>query len=68
VRLRLMAKSKSLWQSLETPRETMLRHVWAEVRLAYLHADGLTDNLAFPSLCPDCWYCEGCLDTRCQDQ
>jgi hypothetical protein len=31
-RLKLMAKAKSLWQSLETPRETMLRHTWAEVR------------------------------------
>lgn len=30
-RLKLMAKAKSLWQSLETPRETMLRHTWAEV-------------------------------------
>lgn len=30
-RLKLMAKAKSLWQSLETPRETMLRHCWAEV-------------------------------------
>lgn len=29
-RLKLMAKAKSLWQSLETPRETMLRHCWAE--------------------------------------
>jgi hypothetical protein len=32
-RLKLMAKAKSLWQSLETPRETMLRHVWAEPSL-----------------------------------
>ncbi|RGP70195.1 hypothetical protein FSPOR_4095 [Fusarium sporotrichioides] len=33
LRLKLMAKAKSLWQSLETPRETMLRHVWAEPSL-----------------------------------
>lgn len=32
-RLKLMAKAKSLWQSLETPRETMLRHTWAEPSL-----------------------------------
>lgn len=32
-RLKLMAKAKSLWQSLETPRETMLRQVWAEPSL-----------------------------------
>ncbi|KAF4972242.1 hypothetical protein FSARC_1139 [Fusarium sarcochroum] len=32
-RIKLMAKAKSLWQSLETPRETMLRHTWAEPSL-----------------------------------
>mgnify|MGYP000933587419 CR=1 FL=1 len=36
-RLKLMAKAKSLWQSLETPRETMLRHCWAEVSIDTLH-------------------------------
>ena len=32
-RLRLLAKAKSLWQALETPRETMIRHNWAQVSL-----------------------------------
>ncbi|CAM1504819.1 Fc.00g024100.m01.CDS01 [Cosmosporella sp. VM-42] len=29
-RLQLMAKAKTLWQALETPRETMIRHCWAQ--------------------------------------
>lgn len=31
-RLELAAKAKALWMSLETPRETMIRHCWAQVR------------------------------------
>lgn len=30
-RQELAAKAKALWQSLETPRETMIRHCWAQV-------------------------------------
>lgn len=31
IRLELIEKAKSLLRSLETPRETMVRHLWAEV-------------------------------------
>lgn len=30
-RLELLKKARSLVQALETPRETMIRHLWAEV-------------------------------------
>ncbi|KAF7542596.1 hypothetical protein G7Z17_g11439 [Cylindrodendrum hubeiense] len=29
-RIKLAMKARSLWKSLETPRETMIRHLWAE--------------------------------------
>lgn len=32
-RRQLAAKAKMLWQSLETPRETMIRHCWAQVSM-----------------------------------
>lgn len=31
LRLTLLQKAKALWQALETPRETMIRHCWAQV-------------------------------------
>ncbi|KAJ4160377.1 hypothetical protein NW754_003502 [Fusarium falciforme] len=48
-RLKLMAKAKSLWQSLETPRETMLRHCWAEPSLHCALTAG-TDKGLWPYL------------------
>lgn len=30
-RLKLAMKARTLWQSLETPREAMIRNCWAEV-------------------------------------
>ncbi|KAF5007641.1 hypothetical protein FDECE_6027 [Fusarium decemcellulare] len=44
-RLKMMAKAKSLWQSLETPRETMLRHCWAEPSLHCALTAGTHKNL-----------------------
>ncbi|EXK25354.1 hypothetical protein FOMG_17987 [Fusarium oxysporum f. sp. melonis 26406] len=44
-RLKLMAKAKSLWQSLETPRETMLRHCWAEPSLHCALTAGTSKDL-----------------------
>lgn len=31
LRLDLALKARTLWKSLETPRETMIRHNWAQV-------------------------------------
>lgn len=31
-RLDLLIKARTLWKALETPRETMIRHCWAQVR------------------------------------
>lgn len=33
LRLSLQLKARTLWKALETPRETMIRHCWAQVRL-----------------------------------
>lgn len=32
-RIRLMRKARALFMALETPRETLIRHSWTEVRL-----------------------------------
>lgn len=31
LRLDLLLKARTLWKALETPRETMIRHCWAQV-------------------------------------
>lgn len=31
-RLSLCLKARALWKALETPRETMIRHCWGQVR------------------------------------
>lgn len=46
-RLDLVEKARQLVRSLETPRETMIKHCWAQVRFA-------TSNCPLPSdLCTD---------------
>lgn len=34
-RIKLAMKARALWKSLETPRETMIRNLWAEVSADY---------------------------------
>lgn len=49
MRLKLLSKARALRNALETPRETMIRHCWAQVcTAARLHRSSF---LAFPSLC-----------------
>lgn len=33
--IKLAMKARALWKSLETPRDTMIRHLWAEVSADY---------------------------------
>jgi hypothetical protein len=35
-RLSLLAKARELVHALETPRETMIKHCWAQVRLRFI--------------------------------
>lgn len=48
VRLDLLIKARTLWKALETPRETMIRHCWAQVRLDLDLASHLTSFFLAP--------------------
>jgi hypothetical protein len=37
VRRQLLAEARQLVQALETPRETMIKHCWAQVSIAFSH-------------------------------
>lgn len=55
-RLHLLRIARLLVQALETPRETVIRLCWAEVRFALSGTIFLANNLAYPIRCdPYCY-------------
>lgn len=64
-RLELISKTKSLLLALETPRETMIRHCWGQVRCypcLWVTYNVLTVFVACRICCPDYWRAEGRLE------
>lgn len=55
VRLKLLAEARQLVRSLETPRETMIKHNWAQVSLPMHMCVSHTDQSSPPHTWPSLW-------------
>lgn len=56
--MELQLKARTLWKALETPRETMVRHSWAQVclKLQALVPPVANSKVAWRHVCSDCWH------------